>query len=293
MKTEDVTIIGAGPAGIATAIQLKRWGLDPLLLEAGHIGGLLVNANLVENYPGFPDGISGSELVKRFEAQLIMVGVVPHFEEVLDLDHDDHFILKTSEREFRSKFVVIASGTQPRAFDSINIPEEVSERVLYEVYPIANVEGKKIVIIGAGDAAFDYALNVSYRNEISILNRGAKRKCLPLLWERAEHSLRIEYFENTALSGIESRDSGMVLYCVDPQRSWEVRADYVIFAIGRKPQLNFLSQRLRERVDELEGEGKLYFVGDVKNDLYRQISIATGDGVRAAMRICRILSPSE
>lgn len=293
MKLEDVTIIGAGPAGIATAIQLKRWGLDPLLLESGHIGGLLVNANLVENYPGFPEGISGGELVKRFEAQLIMVGVVPHFEEVLELDYDEHFILRTSEREFRSKFVVIASGTQPKKFDYIDIPENVSERVLNEVYPIANVEGKKIMIIGAGDAAFDYALNVSYRNEVTILNRGAKRKCLPLLWERADHSFRIEYFENTALSGIESRENGLVLHCVDPQKSWEVRADYVIFAIGRKPQLDFLSQRLREHVNELEGEGKLYFAGDVKNDLYRQTSIATGDGVRAAMRIYQLLEDTN
>ncbi len=288
MKLEDVTIIGAGPAGIAAAIQLKRCGLDPLLLESGHIGGLLVNANLVENYPGFPDGISGGELVKRFEAQLIMVGVVPRFEEVIELDYDGHFILKTSEREIRSKFVLVASGTKPNVFDSISIPEEVSERVFFEVFPIANVEGKKITIIGAGDAAFDYALSVSYKNEVSILNRGTKRKCLPLLWERAEHSLRIEYFENTALSGIESRDNHMILHCIDPQRSWEVRADYVIFAIGRKPQLDFLSPQLRERAAELERESLLYFVGDVKNDIFRQTSIAVGDGVRSAMKICQM-----
>lgn len=286
MKVEDVTIVGAGPAGIAAAIQLKRWGIEPLLLEADHVGGLLVNANLVENYPGFPDGISGIDLVELFKSQLARVDVVARYEEVLEIDHDENFKLRTSKREFESKFAVIASGTQPSTFDSVSIPKEVIGKVFYEVYPIIGVEGKIIAIIGAGDAAFDYAMNLSRKNEVTILNRGSKRKCLPLLWERTQKSAHISYNENTALYAIADNGNRLVLKCKIPPGDWELVTDYVIFAIGRKPRMGFLSKRLTELASELKKEGTLFFVGDVANDIYRQTTIAVGDGVRAAMKIC-------
>ena len=144
MKIEDVIIIGAGPAGIAAAIQLRRYGLTPVLLEKDHIGGLLVNANLVENYPGFPQGISGVELVKLFQSQLELTGVTVSFEEVLHLDYDESFIIRTSQRELRSRIAVVASGTWPRQAE---FPPEAADRIFYEVSPIAGVEHKKIVII--------------------------------------------------------------------------------------------------------------------------------------------------
>ena len=111
MMTEDVIVIGAGPAGIAAAIQLRRFGLDPLLLERDRLGGLLVNANLVENYPGFPEGIRGAELVKLFEAQLRRVGVSISVEEATALDYSDGFLIQTPRRRLTARIVVIASGT--------------------------------------------------------------------------------------------------------------------------------------------------------------------------------------
>lgn len=289
MKIENVVIIGAGPGGIAAAIQLKRFGLDPVVLERDHIGGLLVNANLVENYPGFPQGIPGAGLVKLFEAQLEHTGVSVSFEEVIALDHDESFIVKTSRRELRSRFVVVASGTQPKPFEGIETIGEVAARIFCEVYPIADVEGKKIAIIGAGDAAFDYALNLSRKNAVAILNRTDRLKCLPLLWERAMQIPRIIYSENVGLSMIANDPDGLVLSGRSPAGAWGLEVDYAIFAIGRKPRLDFLSERLKEKADRLETEGALHFVGDVTNGVFRQTSIAVGDGVRAAMKICQML----
>lgn len=287
MKVEDVVIIGAGPAGIAAAIQLKRFGLDPVVLEKSYIGGLLVNANLVENYPGFPLGIPGLALAKLFEAQLECTGVSVSVEEVMELDHDGSFILKTSRRELGSRFVVVASGTHPKTFEGIETHGDVSAKVFHEVYPIADVQGKKIAIIGAGDAAFDYALNLSRENSVSILNRTDRLKCLPLLWERAARVPRIIYSENVGLSMIANDRDGLVLSGKSPAGAWGLEVDYAIFAIGRKPHLDFLSERLKVKAERLESEGLLHFVGDVKNDIFRQTSIAVGDGVRAAMRICQ------
>ena len=288
MQTENVTIIGAGPGGIAAAIQLKRWGLKPLLLEKDHVGGLLVNANLVENYPGFPQGISGLQLVRLFQSQMERIGVTVTCDEVLQLDYDDGFIVKTKEREFVSRFVMVASGTQPIPFDGFEIVEEIADRVFYEVHSLVDLSGKRIAIIGAGDAAFDYSLNMFRKNEVTILNRSVKPKCLPLLWERVAKESRISYYENTSIVGMQSSGDGLILNYKNAQGDWELGVDYVIFAIGRKPQLDFLSPQLRERAAELEGEGLLYFVGDVKNDIFRQTSIAVGDGVRSAMKICQM-----
>ena len=288
MKTEDVTVIGAGPGGIAAAIQLKRWGLKPLLLEKDHVGGLLVNANLVENYPGFPSGISGVELVKLYESQMERIGVTVTYDEVLELDYDEEFIVKTKEKVIGSNCVVVASGTQPIPFDGFEITPEVENKIFYEIYPLIDITGKRIAIIGAGDAAFDYSLNLARRNEVTILNRSAITKCLSLLRERASKEPRISYSENTSVTATRSLGNGLVLNCQNAQGDWELEVDYVIFAIGRKPQLDFLSQRLREKVADLEVEGTLHFVGDVKNDIFRQTSIAVGDGVRSAMKICQM-----
>ncbi|MCL0075284.1 NAD(P)-binding domain-containing protein [Dehalococcoidia bacterium] len=287
MHLKEVAIIGAGPGGIAAAIQLKRYGMEPLLLEKSHIGGLLVNANLVENYPGFPRGIPGADLVKLFDSQLREVGVALHFVEVRRLDWQESFILETRETKSHSRIAVVASGTKPRRFTDIEIPPEATERVFYEVYPIAGVNGKRIAIIGAGDAAFDYALNLGRRNEVTILNRGRKKRCLPLLWERAEKSPHITYREDTAIAAIRGSLNGLVLEIKSPAGKWELSADYVIFAIGRVRQLDYFSERLTKMASELEERGLLYFVGDVRNDIYRQSSIAVGDGVHVAMKIYR------
>lgn len=284
MQTEQVIIIGAGPAGIATAIQLKRQGVEFLLLEKERLGGLLVNANLVENYPGFPRGISGIDLVDVFKSHLEVAGITVSFEEVLQLDYNDVFIVQTSKRELKSEVVVVASGTKPREFTGPSI-EGITPRFLYEVYPIANVEGKRIVIIGAGDAAFDYALNLGRRNEVTILNRGKKRKCLPVLWERAQKMHSVNYQENSPISSVQGFSDRVLITYKGLHGECEIEADYVIFAIGRVPQMDFLSERIQKRAPELTDKGLLYFVGDVKNGLYRQCSIAIGDGIRAAMEI--------
>jgi len=287
MRIEDVTIIGAGPAGMAAAIQLRRWGLEPLLLERDHAGGLLVNAGLVENYPGFPRGIPGRELVELFTAQLAEAGASISYEEVRERDHEGAFLVRTSRREFGSRVVIIASGTEPVRPDGLEIGPEVAARVFHEVHPLFGTEQKRIAIVGAGDAAFDYALSLAGANEVFILNRGTGRRCLPLLWDRAQGSSAIDYQAETSVVALEASGDGLVLRCRKPDGDWELAVDYVIFAIGRRPRQAFLTPRLREMIPALEGEGILHLAGDVKNDIYRQTAIATGDGVRAAMRICR------
>jgi thioredoxin reductase len=292
MQINDVLIIGAGPAGIAAGIQLKRYGLDPILFERAEIGGLLKNANLVEDYPGFPGGIPGPALVQLFKRQLMDFSLQIRPEEVtkVDLEKGHYFLVKTGKNGYYSRNVVVASGTQPRRFREFEIPAALEGQVFYEVYPLLGVSGREIVIVGAGDAAFDYGLNLSRKNRITILNRGQGIKCLPLLWDRAQDEPQIEYFEKTAITNIKPHpNTGVILECTTPDGPVTFQADFLVGAIGREPALDFLSEQVSALASTLEQQGLLYFIGDVKNDIYRQTSISVGDGVRAAMQIYRKL----
>ncbi len=289
MNVEPVMIVGAGPAGLAAAIQLKRYGLHPLIFERANLGGLLLNANLVENYPGFPAGIPGPELVKLFTQQALNLGIQVIFEEIVALEYDQGiFKASTKQGSYFAQLAVIATGTKPMPITGISVPDDIRGRIFYEVYPLLGVEGKRIVIIGGGDAAFDYGLNLSRKNQVVILNRGEVVKCLPLLWERACNVPALQYRAKTDLVHLEALPGNrMMINCQTPGGVLKLDADYMVGAIGREPRLDFFSEAIDQRTRELEEQGVLYLIGDVKNGIYRQTSIAVGDGVRAAMKIYR------
>jgi thioredoxin reductase len=283
MKINDVFIIGGGPAGISCAIQLSRYGIEPILLERKNIGGLLLNANYIENYPGFPEGIKGSELTKLLKKQLERNKVKILYEEVLNLSFNKKIMeIKTNKNIYYSKFAVIASGTKPKKFKDFTIPEKVKTKIFYEVYTLGTLKNKKIAIVGSGDAAFDYALGLEKQNEIIILNRKKESKCIPILFDRVKKSRKLNYMTNIKIKSIKSSDNTILLKCITLKGAINIKIDYLVFAIGRVPSLDFLSEGLKKKFSK-----KLYLAGDVKNGIFRQASIAAGDGIKTAMQIYR------
>ncbi len=291
---KPVVIIGAGPAGIAAAIQLQRYGIEPLLLEKGEVGGLLRNVNLVENYPGFPSGIAGAELVGLFKRQLANTGVKVSFEEVLTLSYEEgSFHIKTNKRERRARIVLVASGTKPKTLrlPSLRHPKENIKRyIFYEVHPLLALRNKRITIVGSGDVAFDYALNLSKRNKVIIFNRGKQVRCLPLLWERARLIKRISYYEDTKIKRIEPSAGGLLLTLGNNKKE-SLWTHYLVVAIGREPNLDSLRPSLKMNLHQMQKRKALYLIGDVKNKLYRQTALAVGDGEE--IEKWNRLSPSE
>lgn len=292
METKDVVIIGAGPAGIATAIQLKRYDIEFVLLEQEEIGGVLRNANLVENYPGFPWGISGLDLVKLFKKQLKENKISTIIERVRELEYKDkEFLAKTDQKVIRSTLAVIATGTKPKGISSVPISDDIKDRIFYEVYPIRKLKKKRIAIIGAGDAALDYALTLSQKNEVMIINRSEQPKSVPVLAQRCMKSKTISYSGNLDVKKISNKGKKPVLTLThkDTQKESQVLADYLVIAIGREPCLDFLGPQLQRNFRNLMNAKILYMVGDIKNRIYRQTAICAGDGVKAAMQIHRRL----
>jgi len=287
MQIQEIAIIGAGPAGLALAMQLQRYSIAPLVLEKAQPGGLLRNANLVENYPGFPGGIRGERLVELFRQQACSLEVKITNESVQELNLSGAlFRLVTDRDTYFSQRVAICSGTKPREFSEFSIPEDLQGRVFYEVAPLLQETGKQVVIVGAGDAAFDYALNLSRKNQVTVLNRGRDLSCLPLLWQRARAVPQIRYLDQVQIVGIHpSAPGGLQIDCVTRNGELRMQADYLIGAIGRGPQLDFVHPEVAARSPELEAEGRLFFAGDVKNGIFRQTSIAAGEGILAAMKI--------
>jgi len=291
MENYPVVIIGAGPAGLAAAMQLKRQGIDPLVLERKLVGGLLLNANLVENYPGFVGGISGPELVSLFKDQAERLGVVIENEEVITASFEaNYFRIVTNKRKFKSQLLIAGSGTKPRKITEDLNSEDWNQSLFYEVYPLIEEKDKEIVIIGAGDAAFDYALNLSCNNRVTILNRGSKVTALPLLYDRIKINKAIRYITNTEITGVSKTTSGKLnisIKSTSPERS--IECDYLLAAIGREPEYSFADPSIIDELDKLLKDQKLFLIGDLQNGSFRQTTIAVADGIRAAMRIAQIL----
>jgi thioredoxin reductase len=285
MRNKIVIIIGAGPAGIACAIQLKRYNIDCIVLEKDKIGGLLRNANLVENYVGFPNGISGKKLVQLINKQSQISKINIKYEIVESVESfENTFSVKTNKNLYHSKYLIIASGTRPIIPEVPIIQNNIKDKVFFEIYKLGQINNKNIAIIGAGDCAFDYALNLSNNNNVIIINRSNRIKALPLLQERISKIENIKYFNNTTIKQIESKNNKIVLSC-NPNIVTN-NIDYLLIAIGREPNLNFINK-------DLLINPKVFQIGDVQNGQFRQTSIAVGDGTFTAMKINTILNQGD
>jgi thioredoxin reductase (NADPH) len=286
----DVAVIGAGPAGIATALQLKLYDINCVLYEQDDVGGLLRNANLVENYLGFPQGIVGPDLIKLFKLQLSRLGVTVSSQRINMIDlNNNGFELDTDHGKVDCKHVVLASGTIPKKFTINNINHESCEKILPEIYSILDQQNLHISIIGAGDAAFDYAINLAKKNMVRIHNRSKRTRCLSHLFESAINNINISYYEDSNLIDVSiHRDNLQIEWNNFGVREFE-EADYLIIAIGREPNISCLSTDVYKQMSELEKQGKLLMVGDVTNGINRQTGISVGDGIAAAMRLNKII----
>jgi len=285
-----VAIIGAGPAGIAAAIQLKRSGIGFLLLEKNSSGGLLKEANLVENFPGIANGVPGKTLAARLIRQLSAAGIKTEKDNVLRLGyHDGCFMMQTKKQTILAAKVILASGTLPLPLGPPLDLLQSQKRICNSVLPLLKSKQKTIAIIGGGDAAFDYALNLARKNKVHILFRSEKPVCLPILFNRCSQHPSIIIHKNSRPTHAVAREgtAEIMLKILNPLSGQKnkIVCHLILSAIGRAPALHFLDPDLRTALAELQLQKKIFLVGDVGNGRFRQAAIAFADGLRAAMEI--------
>jgi thioredoxin reductase (NADPH) len=294
--TNNIPVVGGGPAGIAAAVQLKRSGLVPVLFCSGEPGGLLRNANLVENYLGFPGGVTGKELVALFLKQLAEHDISIRREEVLKIgmagEGDVGYAIRTDSGTTTSPAVIVATGTVPKKAGIPGEDDLPPDRIHYDVADIdtTSIDGGTMLVIGGGDAAFDYALNLGRGGaKVMIAFRADAPICLPLLMDIASRDESIVVRAGETVDSLEDVHDGVKATI----EGVPLVADGVVVAVGREPNVKIIdgySPPPRCPLDmEPDGFPGLFLAGDVRWGRYRQATIAAGDGLLAAMKAAEYL----
>lgn len=269
----DAIVVGAGPAGLAAGVQLVRSGLRVVAIERGRPGGQLHSAALVENYPGISP-TPGRRLAPRLAEWARTRGLRIIRGEVLGVEGRGPFTVVTRSGRRRARAVVVATGAGPRELGEL--------QSVYELRETRRYRGRRVVIIGGGDAAFDAALRLRRVNSrVTVACRG-RPSALPLLVERCLRAgVRVVSF--APLRGVSRIARGLRV----ETGAGELFADEVLTAVGKEPMEEILPLPLSKlRPHPLTGRTRipgLYVIGDLAAGRYRQVAVAAGMGVAAAM----------
>ncbi len=306
---EKLVIIGSGPAGHTAAIYAGRARLQPVMFEgmmAGGVaaGGQLTTTTEVENYPGFPEGISGSKLTDFFREQSLRCGAVIHSETVVgvDLKHRP-FRVRSAERELESEAVIIATGATAKRMgvqgEETYWQKGVSACAVCDgALPL--FRGKVLVVVGGGDSACEEATYLTkYGAKIQMLVRRDALRASKIMQQRVLANSKIEVLWNTNLEALEG-DGKLLSAAVVRQQGKEKRLSCggLFYAIGHQPNTAFLAGQLETDAQgyiitvpgsartSLEG---VFAAGDVQDKVYRQAVTAAGSGCMAALEAERWL----
>lgn len=309
MSTEKLVIIGSGPAGYTAAIYAARATLNPVMIEGQETGGQLMWTTEVENFPGFPKGILGPELMKQFKDQAIRFGTRFVTGAVTEVDFSTRpFSIKTDQETFLAEAVIIATGSSARWLE---VPGE-QEYKGKGVSACATCDGfffkdKEVIVVGGGDAAMEEANFLTrFATKVTVLVRGDKLRASEIMEDRAKNNPKIGFVWNTVVKevlGDGQKMTGIKIVNNQTNEESELKANGLFVAVGHKPNTDLFKGQIE--VDNVKGyiivnhpststsvEG-VFAAGDVADFIYRQAVTAAGSGCRAALDAERFLERNK
>ncbi len=295
----EVIIIGSGPAGYTAGIYTGRAGLNPLLIASSvEAGGELMKTTEVENYPGFPTGLQGPELMDAFRAQAERFGTEVLLDDVIEVDlKGDIKIVKTGGgKTFESKTVILATGA---AYRELGLPRE-KELSGYGISWCATCDGfffreKTIAVVGGGDSAMEEATFLTrFASKVYLIHRRDSFKASKIMQERALNNPKIEVIWNTEVSELlgEGKLTGIKTTNLVDGTTNTLDLDGLFIAIGNDPRVWLVEDQLAltaEKFIQVEGRSSktslpgVFAAGDVIDPTYRQAITAAGSGCVAAL----------
>jgi len=299
----EVIIIGGGPAGLSAGLYTSRARLKSLLIEMGPPGGQITDAELVENYPGFPQGISGLELGQLIHQQATRYGLETLQAEATGLElQGEKRVVITTKGKFTAKAVIIASGSERQKLGIAGEEGLTGKGVSY----CATCDGPffkegTVAVVGGGDVAITEALHLAkFASRVKVIHRRNELRATRILEERAQAEPKIEFLWDTKVEGIEGKDRVKRLNLSNAKSGEKSTLDVVgvFVAIGFKPNTDYLKGFLpldkagfiitNERMEtKIPG---VFAAGDVRLNSAQQAITAAGDGATAAVFVAKFLS---
>ncbi|MFC2050932.1 thioredoxin-disulfide reductase [Chloroflexota bacterium] len=301
MSKYEVIIIGGGPGGLTAGLYASRAGLKTLLFERGLFGGQIVNARQVDNYPGFPEGISGGELASLIHRQAIKYGLETVTAEVTAITPGPIHNVVTAEGNFEAEAVIIAAGSEYR---KLGVPGE--EKLLGRgVSYCATCDAfffrdQDVAVVGGGDTAITDALELSeHASKVYIIHRRDQLRAGQVLQKVAFAQPKLKPIWDTVVDEITGEDklSGLRLRNVKTGETTDLQVAGVFVAIGLEPnsrcfagtvELNETGNIKTNELMETSAPG-IFAVGDIRKNSARQVTSAVGDGATAALSAFRYL----
>ncbi len=303
---ENVIIIGSGCAGLTAAIYTARASLDPLVITGSELGGQIATTTDVENYPGFPTGLTGPELSEQMKQQAERFGTRFEFDEVVEVDlKSTPIVVKTHGTTFETKSLIIASGASPRKLDVPGEKELTGRGVSY----CGTCDGfffknKEIMVVGGGDSALQEGLFLTkFGSRVSIVHRRDALRAGPALIDRAHKNEKMNFVWNKVVTSINGNGAVKSVMLKDTQTGAETETpvDGLFIYIGHLPNTWLYKGQL-----DMDDEDYLivdpymhtnlpgvFAAGEVHDKHFRQAIVSAGYGAMAAMEAEKYLASLE
>jgi thioredoxin reductase (NADPH) len=305
-NTYEVIIIGGGPAGLTAGLYTSRARLQTLLIQNSLFGGQMTTTEAIDNYPGFPEGVTGEELSRLMEEQAKRFGMETVMEEVVEVKLEgDQKLIRTDESTYLCEALIVSTGAEYRKLGVPGEREFAGKGVSYcATCDGAFFKDSRIVVVGGGDSALTEALFLTkFVNELTIIHRRDALRATKIYQEKAMAHPKIKFLWNSVVEEIKGDDivRSILVKNVRTGETEEFSIDGAFLFVGLSPRTRFL--RGLVQMDEagyiLTNENcetttkGIFAAGDCKKKLLRQIATAVGDGATAAFAAEKYLESRE